>query len=350
MRAFDTRIDRNKSQSGFTLAELLVSVIVIGIVAVVIAPTFSSLTTAQRSVYIEKHKLNNQMIGSGLLNYAATVSALGNLPAPYTGSGYVSTVYNPAAPASGLLLKQSLAQTGINPAEINDDGTAAANVRVYQRVSGLTKTEPLYFQSGALVTLTYDVGVIYMTACPKASTTCNPTVATGVPGTSPALTSTNYITWVPTGTDIPVANNISTLPLQKQMLGTTVQRLDRVRDGLLSFLRESQRTAAAGDGTNFYPSGSVSKGGATPGTNQGCRDGWYNLATDTVLAQVGMGATEFGSTAWGGAIEFCRDYDPTASKAANASPHYAAIRILGSVSTGGNPDAVVTGNNVVLTF
>lgn len=346
-----------KRQHGFTLVELLIAVMVIGVMTIMIAPTFNSLVTAQKTAYDEKHRLNNQLIGAGLMNFAANATALGRLPAPYTGAGYTSTIYNPAdATALGVQLTQSLTQTGVNPVEINDDATASHKVRVYQLVPGLTQTVPLYFQSGPLVNLTYDYGAVYQTDCPVATATCNPTPATGVPGSSPALTAANYPTWATTGTD-GTAFFVSSLPIQKQMLATTVQRLEKVRDTLLSFLRAQQVTAAGGDTTNWYPnqagaSAAGSLAGASPATNQGCRDGWYDLsnAAVSVLPAVGLASQEYGATAWGGAIQYCRDYDPIGSATPNSPPHYAAIRINKNASAGVAPDAAVAGNNVLVTF
>jgi hypothetical protein len=71
-----------------------------------------------------------------------------------------------------------------------------------------------------------------------------------------------------------------------------------------------------------------------------------------VLAQLGLGALEYGVTAWGGTIQYCRDYDlidsPTNANA-NAQPHYAALRINKSVSLGSIPDATAI-NNVFISF
>lgn len=338
-------------QAGVTLPELIIAVFVLGLLSIAIAPILNSYVVSLRSSYFKKQDVVNQTIGLALLNYAHDSTTLGTLPAPYTGGGYTSTVYNSGdTTAAGLALTAALTQAGVNPSEINDDNYASHRVRVFQRVTGLTTTVPLSFQSGPLTTLTYQFGAIYMTACAKATASCNPTAATGVPGSSVAMTGANYSTWATSGTDL-TAFMISTLPLQKQMLANTSQKLDKVRDALMSYFRSQQKTAAGNDNTNWWPNGTSSLAGQTPGTNQGCRDGWYNLATDTaILPTVGLTTTEYGSTAWGGAIQYCRDYDPTGTKVANASPHLAAIRIHSSVSSGSAPDAVVVGNNLVLTF
>lgn len=337
---------------GFTLVELLITVVVIGLLGMILTPLFNQVYTAQAQSYAEKHRMNNQLIGNALRTYAENSTTDGRLPAPYSGGGYTSTIYNPGANAA---LSDALTQSGVSTSEINDDGTVGAKVRVYQLVQGLTQQVPIYAQSGSLVTLTYDYGAVYLTACERANGTCNPAPATGVPGTSPAMSSSNYTTWTTSGSDSPPFF-VSSLSLQKQMLATTVQRIDRIRDALVGFLRAQQITAPGNDLTNWYPnqaglSAAGTMSGKNPATTQGCRDGWYSLASSavSVLPAVGLAREEHGVTAWGGVIEYCRDYDPL-STGVNTPPHYAAIRFLANVTSGGAPDAAIIGNNVIVTF
>ena len=338
-----------KRIEGFTLVELLFALGLLAVFAKILAPLASDALAAQDAQYVEKQNLTNKDVREALKAYTSK-NAQGWLPNPYTGGGYTKTVFNPAdVTTNGVALSQALTDQGVSPNEINDDGSAAANVRVYQMVPNLSYVSPLDGQSGSLVTLTYQFGAIYLARCAMSDSSCNPTSSTGVPGTSPALTAVNYASWKTTGTDTAAAT-VSSLPRQKAMLETTKARLDKLKDSLLDDFRTKQITAAAGDATNFFPSSSTSLSGQNPGSNQGCRDGWYSLATSDVLPNIQKSRTELGTTAWGGTIEFCRDYDPTGTKTPDAAPHRAALRIHSNVSFGLVPDPTVPGNNVVLTF
>lgn len=328
----------------------MIGVAVIGILSILMAPLVRSGVLAMEHAYDQRHRLNNQLIGGALLGFAAA-SGKGRLPEPHTAGAYRNAVYDPGDTSTdGVALSTALSQTGINLLEINDDGKAVANVRVYQLVQDLNIDIPLYFQSGPQVRLTYDFGAVYLTECSR-NAACN----TGIPGTTgTALSSSNFATWTTSGTD-GEPFYISSLPLQKMMLATTVQRLEKVRDAALGYLRTQQLTASGSDKTNWYPnqlgeSLPGSANGATPGSNQGCRDGWYNLddTTNRILTTVGLTHEEYGRTAWGGTIQYCRDYDPTGTQAPDAPPHYAALRMNKAVSQGIAPGP--PGDNIVISF
>jgi hypothetical protein len=219
----------------------------------------------------------------------------------------------------------------------------------------LTQDVPLYFQSGPSVRLTYDFGALYVTTCPRANTSpsCNVNASLGIPGYSPVLTSTNFLTWKTVAPDYP-AVVFSTLQIQKDMLKLTAVRLDKVRDGLASYFRAKVISASASDSTNWYPrpsTGLPNLTSVTPLLNQGCRDGWYDLSSTDILTQIGLTASELGRTAWGGTVEYCRDYDPAGTGSANAAPHFAALRINRNVSSALPPDLTTpAASNVVLSF
>jgi prepilin-type N-terminal cleavage/methylation domain-containing protein len=342
-----------KKQAGFTLAEMLVAVFIVGIMAVVASSSNTLNGSIYRATYIQTQTINNQAIGRALKLWAKNDSTLGQLPTPYVGGNYTSGVVNTASSASGdVALQTYLQQQGLSLAEVNSDNYAAQRLRVFQAITGLSKQVPLYVRSGPLVTLTYSFGAVYMTACSITDASCNP--GSVPPGQSGQLTAANYQTWNATGTDFGAAF-VSTLPLQESMLERTVFRLNTVRSKLLDAYNQRRLGAAPGDTTDWFlastGSGVMDLSGATASTNQGCYDGWYplNSATVNVLPQLGLGQSEYSSTAWGGRIEYCRDYDPTYAGALTP-PHYAALRIHQSVSTASNPDATVIGNNVIISF
>jgi prepilin-type N-terminal cleavage/methylation domain-containing protein len=347
---------RHSAQKGFTLLELVIAVTLLGLISISMAPVFKMFLTAKSQAYTENQAAINVRLSQGLLAHAREVSPLGQLPAPYTlaSSKLYNAPYNPAD-VSATAVGPYLVQTRVASQEINDDNTAAQRVRVYQRLSGLTQDVPLYFQSGPTVRLTYDFGALYSTNCPRANTSpsCNTNAALGIPGVSPVLTAANYLTWKTVSPDYP-AVVFSTLQLQKEMLRLTATRLDKVRDGFASYFRAKMISASASDSTNWYPAPSSelpNLATTQPLTNQGCRDGWYELSSTDILTQIGLTASELGKTAWGGTVEYCRDYDPAGTGGANSPPHFAALRINKNISAGGAPDAVLPANrNIVLSF
>jgi prepilin-type N-terminal cleavage/methylation domain-containing protein len=334
---------------GFSLVEMLVVVAVIGIVLTI--TDMGGINKLNTRYYATRQENNNKQIANALLQYAKTSTTLGTLPLPYAGGGYHTTVYDP----SNSTLAQIFRSANMAPTEINDDGTNGKNVRVYQVVQ-LTQSTPLDFQSGPLTTLTYQYGEVHQTACQLSIAACN---VASIPGSSTAMTALNYKTWNSVAPDL-TAEFFSTLPMQKQMLSLTSQRLNDMKDKFAGQYRIQQISAAANDTTNWYPypyaagvpgTPNPNLSGANALTNQGCWDGWYDLssAAINVLAQLGLSQAQYGKTAWGASVQYCRDYDP-ALRGAGTVPHFAALRFNQSVSLGISPDAVVQANNIFITF
>ncbi|VFN05909.1 MAG: prepilin-type N-terminal cleavage/methylation domain-containing protein [Candidatus Kentron sp. G] len=191
--------------TGFSLVELLIAVIVLGILASMIASHFSILIGLQRQDYRNEQRLLNQEIGMALLGFARYHTDHGTLPAPYTGGvdGLFNTVCSPDCDAvfdidgDGNVeadggddqrlfdaLKQELRRSGINQRAINHDDRGLPRIRVYQKAAGeaagigaIAVDTPLFGRHGPKVTLHYDFGVVYTTDCPAGDDTCLETIS-----------------------------------------------------------------------------------------------------------------------------------------------------------------------------
>lgn len=331
---------KRQGQDGFTLIELLLTCVVFGILSVAFDGYFGQLVAVDRRAYTAQQDLVNRGLSKGLLDYSQSRSGSdrARLPDPYSGSSYLNTVCD----LSDATLRGFLTGAGVSVEEINDDGLQAENVRVFQKVS-LTANLPFWGQTGPTISMPYDVGVIYMTSCPKVDGLCN----TGMPGASSTLTSGNVGTWTTSGTDFK-ATWLSTLQIQKEMLRQTNSQISIIRQHLMDFFSVKQRAAAYNDTSNFYP---APTGGGAPNLSSAsgiCEDGWYQLgaANVNVLSLIGLSKSQYGKTPWGGAIEYCRDYDP-ASDGEGIPPHYSALRISEDVAAGSNPDGT---NDIIVSF
>lgn len=365
-------------ERGFTLFEVIIAVLLLGILSIVLGPAFRTLLTARAQSYAAEQLAINQKIAAALTTYSEYgTQPAGMLPAPCNNSTnkFFYGIYQPTYCSGTAPLLSYLLQQGVPPHLVNEDGTDAHNVRVYQRVDSVSQNTFLFYQSGPEVALNYDVGVVYTTNCSK-SAACNvsaasstnppksqPVYASDTAATAGAVrwTSSNLATWTPGLRDVGAAY-FTTLPQQKKMLQATAAHLDRIRSALTAFVAVKQ-AAAPTSTANFYPQpidvAQRMPAEPNPGGNQGCREGWYDLsaANSDILAQVGLSTridlgrqNEYGWTAWGGTIEYCRDYDPTLTSGYGVAPHFAALRINNAVSYGMAPDPGNAENNALISF
>lgn len=334
-----------RNQHGFTLFELLVVLLILGLLSVVWAQSRDGSLSAFGTAQDAEQEAINRRLGSVLLDYAATASTTGDLPAPYT-SGSIRYAITDGSDAT---LNAMLVQARIRPALALGDGSPADNVRVYQRVAGLTTNTPLFNTYGPVITLTYAEAVIVATHCMRTAT-CNTTGTGGVPGTSGAFSSANLATYALTGDDYGL-ERISTLAIQKQKLAQTADNLDAIRTRMQELFREKQRTASANDTTNFFPRQLVVVPAAAMGTTADCHnDGWYRLDNSDILNQIGLTPSINGKTAWGGQIHYCPDYDATGLAGNDAPPHFAALKFLTSPSAGGSPPSGSNAGSTIIPF
>lgn len=357
--------------------EMVLAVAVLGVLTLAIAPSLGALRTAQRQAYVSEQADLNQRIVRAMLSHAEdAVLPPGTLTPPCNNNTnkVFASIYNTTY-CSGTTssLRDYLIQEQVPLDQVAHDGTAAKNLRVYQRVGGLSQPTYLYAQGGPLAYLDYEVGVVYTTNC-SITAPCNRTAASSAapPKSQPVyenetaataaalrLQESNMNTWVPGTQDVGVAY-LSTLPLQKKLMKQTVDHLERVRAAFLRYY-DAKRLESPTSTANHFPRPSDAvvqqPEDPYPESNQGCREGWYLLdsAVSDLLAQVGLGVNpEFGRTAWGGSIEYCRDYDPSLTSPYNTAPHYGALRISAYISVGGAPEDTRSGgdpfNNIVISF
>ena len=342
----------NNHIKGFTLLELLGSVIIMAILFGVINAGIAQLTADRERAYQELAFEINRSVGLGILKYANETDS--RLPAPFSGtSGGESYVLAPVDPLSTAVadveLRNAIQSFGIIAQQANDDVSVSKNVRVYQRVQGLTRAIPVRGVSGDTALITYDAGVIYQTQCPR-SESCNG-IDDFIPGLSPLFSSTNISTWSPVFPDSQPFF-ISTLDNQRQMLELTMDKIAILIRKVQGDYAHKSINSAPNDITNFYMapnnSGAPNLSIASGVGNEGCYDGWYSLSASNVnvLDRYGLNRSAYGKTLWGGDIQYCRDYDPSNS-GKNAIPHSAAIRFHRSVTTAAAP---FVGSNVIIAF
>lgn len=375
-----------RAQRGFTLYEVIVATMLIGLLTVMLAPSMRSFLTTQTLASQQRALDVNQKVARAMLAYAETND--GRLPAPYQLS--TSGINFGIAPTTGTAtntLTPFLSQQGIPPSLFNGDGTASDRVRSYQMAPDTATVQaPLFGNSGPLVTLSYDYGAVYQTNCPRANATCNasgqiPRDLGGAARTGNfALTPGQHASFQSRDSDTAVTF-VSTLELEKKKLAAFAQQIDEIRTTMAAYRASGKHRCPNSAYNDPYPDGVYvfdntnpvpmcirdcfgqedcdrfidpsdprwpSPAAATNEKNlnrQGCWDGWYRLGRDfnqEFLRGLGLRAasgapythsTTAGFTPWGGVIEYCADYEPLVASGytAEVAPHVAAIRFAADV-------------------
>lgn len=377
---------KSKKQQGFTLLELAIAMTLLGILTMIIAPNFTSLAGVQSRQADLAAKAENQALRETVEDWVRNQSSDGLLPLPATVSGRSFVLCDPSSTATGNLCEFIRNRKGTLQGVFNDE-KAAKNLKVFQSVNTLQQTVPLFLQSGPILRVDYSVGTIYSTKC--SDTTGGNCIgdANNPPGDSALLTSANYANWAASGADFG-AIVFSTLPVQLERAKALSEQISSVRtafqkyfDSAYSLVLSQCSTTTSGGGIsllgliglgsttstttcstsdlknlNLYPTatgtGAPVLSGRTPSSNQGCRDGWYDLGASNVniLDVIGLDKAQFGRTPWAGQIQYCRDYDVTGGNGANTFPHYAALRVHTRVAKEKVPSATDFTQNLVISF
>ena len=331
----------NKS-SGFTLIELLITMVIIGIMSSIAGAVWMQYTSLANQLAKKERYMDVIAIKNTLLKFSA-LDNNGRLPAPYNGGDY----NNACLDTVNVNMKSYFSLfSNSHFGDVNNDGSISKNVRVCQRVTGLTYQQSVSGFNGAEVLLNYDVGVVYQTNCSLYDTTCN----TGVPGDSLAYTATG---WATAGED-GQAVEYSTLSVQQAMWSRTYKKLTEISDVMKNYRFDLIKSNAADDTTNWNLGPTLSSedmSGQSAAANQGCYDGWYDLKGTNIdiLSKYGMNKDIYSITEFGGVVEYCRNYDP-ADKGVDTLPHLAAIRVNKNVSQMLNPDNANIANNLIISF
>lgn len=369
-----------KNQKGFTLIELALVVLILGITTVLMGSTLQRLALINAKSKAQNDLITNQKIAYSMLQWAEYGDTTMSLPTPYNGTCSAGICYggvNAITSSSGDYqdLYTYLTAQNIRPAVFNaSDSIANPYARIYQTAPGQTLDVPINDTNGEVVTLTYDVGVLYQSTCLYSSG------AACFTASGATWTGANFNTWTAPTTATGVYS-FSTLPLQKKKLQQLNTIIETIRRAHRSYVASNSRPATPMStcrgsalatslkrpsvinyciGTSTNPS-SVSKlevGSASVcpicttaalrasyATNHsGCYDGWYSLGSAAnvyILQELGLSQAEFGWTPWGGSIMYCSDYAPYPSaKDKDTAPYNAALMIMkdtANATSGGAP-------------
>lgn len=336
-------------QRGFLLFEVLITIGLVGMLLAILAPyQIESIRKERRAYELEMVQVHERM-GRAVLAWAEGFNGA-RLPAPFSDATRLNFLVDPnTTDADEQALVTSLLASGVSSNGIGFDGREGQFGRLYQMVPGLTVTQPVNGLAGPMATITFDIGLLYVSRCGPPTPECYPDAVTGIPGESPVFDAASVATWAADGDDTGVYR-FSTLDLQLSLLGVTTDRINRLRDALREFFRAAFLTTTPDATVNYYPTSTTGTlAGQDPALNEGCRDGWYGLdpasAHANIVEQIGLASAEFGVTAWGAPVEYCRDFDPAGTNGVNNAPHNAAIRIHRSVSVPQAPGAA--GMNLV---
>ena len=335
-----------RNNHGFTLIEMLISIVVIGAVLAITSGLFAQTTSLERKTdRLTQKDLSKRT--AQVIESIADSELNGRLPIALTDGDYYSAFVKDTATESYLIREAFFRNMSV--AQLANNGKPSPQQRVYQVVRGLTATETTRGFAGPVVELTYDVGVVYVSGCSMSDESCHPNSETSIAGFSPELTSENIASFKVIEPDHGLVR-LSSLGSQRRLLKETMKRIDDLEAALTAIFTANYLANEPDGSINYYPQASGNPPATVdPSTNNGCADNWINLSDGDsgrqIMAQIGLQPELSGQTAWGGQIQYCRDYLANGSGNDNEPPHNAALRIHKKVSTAAAPSSDI--NSVI---
>lgn len=357
-----------QQQKGFTLLELMVVTVLIGLIAPLINQIITTSQAARDRAYVAEESQNNRKISEAIIEWAATDAMNNSFPGldpgrlPDSPGDWTLVDSTPEFEGLRARISQVVAENAINT-----DGSIVGYQRAYQiyRVEDdQAYRQRLWGSYGPELTVNYDVGTLWLSRCEdflSVSPTVEPSCGDGRPGYSPELSASEndagyYRSYeFETGDIGPVF--FSTLRNQQRTVNILSNQIETLRNRLLEAFRNRAARVSGGQvsDNHFLPfdKSSLAERDPTLPDQQGCTYEWidlgHGLGTE-ILGLLGFSADQ-GETPWGGQIEYCPDYNPSSSfdsDQRNQAPHAAAIRFHESV-TEGLPIGD-SGNNVLVVF
>jgi len=324
-------------QRAFTLVEVLITITLLGMTLGVFSIVSDDLV---QYLGLEREYENRQelrAIAQAHVDYS-TLNNNGQLLPPYT-SG---SCYNcPLNPTVSELVAYAELDGKRSASELNYDVSPQRYVRGLM-LDATTYQSTFSIASAVNLVIEFRHGVVVQTNC-KQGATCD----TSSTWATPAFVRTGWSPNAQIEDSIPINN----LRLLQNRAVESINRVQNLQRTIRNVTQEFVVGAPSIVDTNYLPvpdlPSTPNRSGQNPTSNGGCIKGWWDLSSVDVniLQKVGLD-TSYGSTLFGGAIQFCADFDQSATDATNAdkAPHRGALRVNRFITRGNAPASSNTDN------
>lgn len=282
-------------KDGFTLIEILIATIVVGVISMILVPVTQTMLDARDTHYRTQQDKLSLETAHALLEYADKQdgSNAGRLPAPNDNS-----VDTGDSDVFEMLLVR-----GVPATQIEHDDTQAENKRVYARIQSDVQVPFFRDSQEPKVELKFDYGIVYLAACPQAEFPCSE--SRSVPTNISDLDDDDWLY----DTEDLEPQVVSTEDMQLERLRGLEERIRDIRDRILADFRERQRDVEAKDISDVDRIDNSSAPSATSVGSGTCNSTWRTLDGGTMLSELGLQPEVYGETPWGGDVTYCNDYE-----------------------------------------